>query len=180
MIVSRTAAALAAVITVLLIQATVIGPLTFPVPVSLPALFVIVVGIYAGPGTGVGLGFATGLMADLGSDQPAGVQALCWLGAGLVAGILGGLVSRQGYRRRSVAGLAALLGAATSVAVTFALAVLDTHGASVWLAVRDVVPVGLVDALLSLLLIPVVAAMLRAQGIRAPRSRPEFIGLPYA
>ena len=77
-------------LTALLLQATLIGPLTFPVPVSLPALLVIVVGIYAGPGVGVGLGFSTGLLADLGSDNPAGVQALCFLGAGLVAGIARG------------------------------------------------------------------------------------------
>ena len=176
MTVSRIAAAIAAVLTALLLQATFIGPLTFPVPVSLPVLLVVVVGIYAGPGIGLGLGFATGLVADLGSDHPAGVQALCWLGAGLVAGVLGGLATERGYGTRGVAALAALIAAATSVVTGGLLAVLGSHAATVRLAVVDVVPVGLADALLGLLLVPVVRFMLRAQGVRSPRPVAQFVG----
>lgn len=166
MTVSRLAAALAGVLTVLLVQATLIGPLTFPVPVSLPALLVIVVGIYAGPGIGVGLGFSTGLVADLGSDNPAGVQALCLLGAGLVAGILGGLATQRGYGIRGVAALAAAIGTGTALVTGLLLSILGSHAATM---PYTLVPVGLTEALLGLLLVPAVRALLRAQGIRAPK-----------
>jgi cell shape-determining protein MreD len=173
---SRIALAAAGVITALLVQATLIGPLTFPVPVSLPALLVIVVGIYAGPGIGMGLGFTTGLLADLGSDHPAGVQALCWLSAGLVAGMLGGLATQRGYGTRGVAGLAALLGAATSGVLGLLLAILGSHAATALLAVRYLIPVGLTEALLGLLVVPLVRTLLQAQGIRSPRPVGRLIG----
>jgi rod shape-determining protein MreD len=178
--VSRIAMAAASVITVLLLQATLIGPLTFPVPVSLPVLVVVVVGIHAGPGVGLGLGFATGLLADLGSDHPAGVLALCWMASGSVAGIVGGLATERGYATRGVAGMAAVLGAASSWLVAMMLAILGSHAASAWLAFRDVIPVGLVEALLGLIVVPVVRAMLRSQGIRTPRPVAGVIERPYA
>lgn len=170
MTISRLAAAVAGVLTALLVQATLIGPLTFPVPVSLPALLVIVVGIYAGPGVSVGLGFSTGLLADLGSDNPAGVQALCFLGAGLVAGILGGLATQRGYGTRGVAALAAGIGTATALAVGVLLSILGSHAATLSTTAMSLVPVGSTEALLGLLLVPAVRKLLRAQGIRAPRA----------
>jgi rod shape-determining protein MreD len=180
MMISRIAAACAGVLTVLLLQATLIGPLTFPVPVSLPALFVIVIGIYAGPGVGLGLGFSTGLLADLATDHPAGVQALCWMVAGLVAGSVGGLAIQRGYDSRGVAAMAAALAALTSWLVTFSLAVLGSHGATVWLAFRDLIPVCLTDALLALAIVPAIRWMLRAQHIGSPRSTADLVGRFYA
>ena len=178
--ISRAALAVAAIVTTLLLQASLIGPLTFPTPVSLPTLLVVVVGIYAGPGVGMSLGFATGLMADLGSDHPAGVQALCWFGAGLVAGKVGGLATERGYGNRAVAAMAAALCAVTATVVATLLAVLGSHAATILLALRDVIPVGLTDALLGLLVVPVVRRMLAAQGIRAPRPRGELVARSYA
>jgi rod shape-determining protein MreD len=169
MTVSRIAAALAGVLTVLLVQASLIGPLTFPVPVSLPALLVIVVALYAGPGVGMGLGFGTGLLADLGSDHPAGVQALVWMAAGVLAGKLGGIATQRRFGLRGMAGLAAVLAALTSAWLSLLLAILGSHGATAWLALRDALPIGLVDALLGLLVVPAVRTVLRAQGIRSPR-----------
>jgi len=169
MAVSRLAAAAAGLITALLLQASLIGPLAFPVPVSLPALLVIVVACYAGPGVGIGLGFCTGLLADLGSDHPAGVQALCLLGAGLLAGKLGGLAVQRGYRTRGVAALAAAVATGNCAASGLLLSVLGSHAASLRATVLSLPPVGLTDALLGLLLVPVVRRLLRAQGIRAPR-----------
>jgi cell shape-determining protein MreD len=163
-------------LTALLLQASLLGPLTFPVPVSLPALLVIVVGIYAGPGIGMGLGFATGLLADLGSEHPAGVQALCWLAAGLAAGMLGGLATQRGYGTRGVAALAALLGAATSGVLGLMLAILGSHAATAVLACKFLIPVGLTDALLGLAVVPLVRNLLRAQGIRSPRPVGRLIG----
>jgi rod shape-determining protein MreD len=177
---SRAAAAAASILTSLLVQASLIGPLTFPVPVSLPALLVIVVAIYAGPGTGLAMGFVSGLLADLGSDHPAGVQALCWMGAGLLAGIMGGLATERGYRARGVAVLAAGIGAVTAWSVGLFLAVLGSHAATIGLAFRSVIPVGLTDALLALALVPVVRAVLQAQGVRAPRPRGELVIRSYA
>ncbi|HEX2904195.1 MAG TPA: rod shape-determining protein MreD [Jatrophihabitans sp.] len=169
MTLSRLAAAIAGVLTALLLQATLIGPLTFPVPVSLPALLVIVVAIYAGPGVGIGLGFSTGLLADLGSDNPAGVQALCFLGAGLVAGVLGGLATQRRYGVRAVAALAAAVGTGTALVSGVLLSVLGSHAATVAGTVYTLIPVGLTEALLGLLVVPAVRGLLRAQGVRAPR-----------
>jgi cell shape-determining protein MreD len=137
--------------------------------VSLPALLVVVVGLYAGPGAGIGLGFSTGLLADLGSDHPAGVQALCLLGTGLVAGKLGGLAIQRGYRSRGMAALAAVIATGGCAAAGLLLAILGSHAASLRATVLSLPPVGLTDALLGLLLVPVVRRVLRAQGVRAPR-----------
>jgi hypothetical protein len=93
---------------------------------------------------GLGLGFATGLLADLGSDHPAGVLALCWMAAGYAAGVVGGLATERGYRTRGVAGMAAVLGAASSWLVAMMLAILGSHAASAWLAFRNLIPIGLV------------------------------------
>jgi rod shape-determining protein MreD len=173
---ARWALAAAAILTALLLQATIVGPLTFPAPVSLPALMVIVVAIYAGPGVGLALGFSTGLIADLGSDHPAGVQALGWMAAGLVAGVVGGLAVERGYGTRGVAALAAAIGATAAVGVGLLLALLGSHGATLGLAVRSLIPVGLLEALLGLLLVPMVRWLLRSQGIRASRPTGELIG----
>ncbi|MGX7679181.1 rod shape-determining protein MreD [Jatrophihabitans sp. DSM 45814] len=173
---TRLISAVATVLTALLLQATLVGPLTFPVPVSLPVLLVVVVAIYAGPGVGLGLGFCTGLLADLGSAHPAGVQALCWMGAGVAAGVLGGLAVERGYRTRAVAAMAALIAGFAGLAVGLVLAVLGSHDASFGLAVRLFVPVVLTDALLGLAVVPAVRAMLRAQGIRADRPTAELVG----
>ena len=82
---SRIAAALAGILTVLLLQATLVAPVCTPFAVSLPAVLVAAVALVDGPATGISFGFAAGLMADLGSRHPAGVLALCWLGVGLRA-----------------------------------------------------------------------------------------------
>jgi hypothetical protein len=67
---------LAALLTALLLQATLVGPLAMSVPVSLPAVLVAAVALVDGPATGMSFGFTVGLFADLGSSHPAGVLAL--------------------------------------------------------------------------------------------------------
>ena len=129
-----------------------------------------------GPGAGIGLGFSTGLLADLGSDHPAGVQALCLLGAGLVAGKLGGLAVQRGYRTRGMAALAALVATGGCAAAGLLLAILGSHAATLRATVLSLPPVGLTDALLGLLLVPVVRRVLRAQGVRAPRPAATMLG----
>lgn len=102
MTIVRCAAGLAAVVSAMLVQATLIGPLVYPVPVNLPLLVVVGVAVLSGPATGIALGFGAGLLADLTSHHPVGLLALIWLGAGIVAGVVGGLVLDPGQANRCV------------------------------------------------------------------------------
>lgn len=161
----RAAAALAALLTALLLQATLVGPLTLPVPASLPALLVAAIALVDGPGAGLAFGFAAGLIADLGSEHPAGVLALCWLGIGLACGRC---ASSHASVRRDAA-LAAVVCGLGSIAATLLLALVSADGASAGLAVRDAVPATLLDALLALAVVPLVRVFLRSETLRAPR-----------
>ena len=159
---ARVAAAVAGLTTALLLQATLVAPVSAPWPVSLPAVLVAVIALVDGPPTGMAFGFATGLTADLGSQHPAGVLALCWLGVGLLCGLL---ADRRGVRRDalvagSVCGLA-------SVAATVLFVVVRSPG-SLADAITYAAPAALGDALLALLLIPLVRRMLRTESLRAP------------
>jgi cell shape-determining protein MreD len=161
---ARVAAALTATITALLLQATVVAPATFPWPISLPAVLVAAVALVDGPATGMSLGFAVGLFADLGSHHPAGVLALCWMGVGLLCGTF---AERRSARRDAlIAGVACALSA---VAATLLLTVLNSGG-SLRDAVVHALPTLLGDALLALLVVPVVRRMLATDSLRAARS----------
>src|ERR1700709_2482824 len=95
----RVAVAAAGIVTALLLQAAVVGPVVSPYAVSLPLVLVAAVGLVDGPATGLGFGFAAGLVADLGSAHPAGVFALVWMGVGLLCGLV---ADRQSLRRDAV------------------------------------------------------------------------------
>lgn len=101
MTIVRCAAGLAAVVSAMLVQATLVGPLVYPVPVNLALLVVVGVAVLSGPSTGIALGFGAGLLADLTSHHPVGLLAATWLGAGIVAGIVGGLVLDPGQANRT-------------------------------------------------------------------------------
>lgn len=159
---ARVAVAVAAAITALLLQATVVAPATFPWAVSLPAVLVAAVALTDGPATGMSFGFATGLLADLGSHHPAGVLALCWLGVGLVAGSLAD--PRSVRRDAVVVGVVAGLGASAS---TLLLAVVHSGG-SLHDAVVHLPAVALGDAVLALGAVPLVRRVLRAETLRRP------------
>jgi len=159
---SRLLAAIAGIVTVLVLQATLVGPVTAPFPVSLPVVLVAAVAFVDGPATGLSLGFATGLIADLGSAHPAGVLALCWLGVGLVCGTIAD--RRSVVRDALTAGL--VCGIAT-FAATLLLAIV--HGGAVAVdAIRYALPAGLGDAVLALALVPLTRAMLHTHSLRAP------------
>ena len=118
--ITRACAAIAATLTALLLQLTLIGPIFVAVPASVPAVLVAAVAICAGPGAGMSMGFSVGLIADLGSPHPVGLLALIWLGLGLVVG-------RYADPRRSrlsatgiAAGYAALAGVIGEVALAAA------------------------------------------------------------
>jgi cell shape-determining protein MreD len=162
---ARVAAAVAALLTALLLQATLVGPLTLPVPASLPALLVAAIALVDGPGAGLAFGFAAGLVADLGSDHPAGILALCWMGIGLLCGCL---AAPHTPTRRDAAIAAGTCGLAGVVA-TVLLAATNSDGASWADALRYAVPATLLDALLALAVVPVVRRFLSTDRLRAPR-----------
>jgi rod shape-determining protein MreD len=166
----RAIAALAAIITALLVQATVVAPLTVPVPVSLPALVVAAVALVDGPGTGLTLGFAMGLVADLSSVHPAGVLALAWLVVGIVCG-LGADGTSVRLDAAIAAGVCAVVGAGTTVA----LAVLGSSGASLGDAAHQFIPTLLGDALLGLVVVPLVRHALASPTLRALRPAPPLV-----
>jgi cell shape-determining protein MreD len=160
----RSVAALAAMVTAMLLQAGLIAPLSAPDPVSLPTVLVAAVALVDGPGAGMSFGFAAGLLADLGSAHPAGVLALTWTGLGLVCGVAAARRTTRGY-----AVTAAACGAVATSIATLLLAVVHAAGASVWLAARDLIPATIGDTVLALAVVPLVRAVLRTEALRAPR-----------
>jgi rod shape-determining protein MreD len=167
---TRVAAALAGMLTALLLQATLIGPVTAPVAVSLPAVLVAAIALVDGPGTGMSFGFVTGLLADLGSSHPAGVLALCWLGVGLLCGTV---ADRHSVRRDAVT--AGLVCGPASAAATVLLAVVGGAG-SVLDAITYAVPAAAGDAVLALAVVAIVRRMLRSEPLRAPHpGYPELV-----
>jgi rod shape-determining protein MreD len=160
----RLAAAIAAIITALLLQASVIGPATLPLAVSLPAVLVAAVALVDGPASGMSFGFATGLIADLGSQHPAGVLAICWLGVGVVCGAL---ADRRSLGRDAlVVGIVCALAAVTA---TVLLVVVRSAG-SIADAVKYAAPTGLGDAVLAIAVVALVRRMLRTDRLRAPHA----------
>ncbi len=157
-------AALAAMITAMLLQATVLAPLTQPIPISLPAVLVAMIALVDGPGVGMSFGFASGLVADLGSAHPAGVLALAWTGLGVVCG----MAATHRSAREDVVTAALCTAVATSLA-TVLLALVHSGGATASLAVRDLVPTAIGDALVALMIVVAVRALLHTEVLRAPR-----------
>jgi rod shape-determining protein MreD len=166
----RAIAALAVIITALLLQATLVAPLTVPVPISLPALVVAAVALVDGPGTGLTLGFAMGLVADLSSVHPAGVLALSWLVVGMVCGL-----GADGTSVRLDAAIAAGVCAVVGAGTTLALVVLNSSGASLGDVVHHFIPTVLGDALLALVVVPLARSALSSPTLRALRPAPPLV-----
>ncbi len=159
---ARVAAAAAASLTVLLLQATLVGPVTTPFDVSLPAILVAAVALVDGPATGMTFGFALGLAADLGSRHPAGLFALCWLAVGLLAGMIG---DRRSLRRDATT-IGVLCGLASGLGT--ALLALLGDGGTLTGAAQDLLPVAALSALLGAAVLPLTRRMLHAERLRAP------------
>jgi cell shape-determining protein MreD len=154
---------MAAILTALLLQATLVAPVTVPYAVSLPAVLVAAVALVDGAGSGMAFGFATGLVADLGTTHPAGVLALCWTGVGVVCGI----GASRGRLRRDAVAAGCVCALAASAAILL-LALVGAGGVDPWTAITHLVPVAIGDGLLGLVLIPVVRRFLRSEHLRAP------------
>jgi cell shape-determining protein MreD len=171
----RAAAALAGIVTALVLQATLVAPVSAPLPVSLPAVIVAAVALVSGPGTGLCLGFVAGLLADLGSDHPAGVLAACWLAIGISCGIAADVVPRG---RRAALAAGAIAGVWTVVA-ELVLTGLGRSGQTLLGSVRDGLPAALADMLLAWAVLPIVTAMLRSDVLRPLGARPARSVLPF-
>ena len=137
--------------------------MTSPYPVSLPAVLVAAVALADGPAAGMSFGFAAGLVADLGSHHPAGILALCWLGVGLVCGLV---ADRRTIRRDAVV-IGVVGGLASGVATVFL--VITHDGPALSAAVTQLPLAALGDLVLALAVVPVVRAMLRTSSLRAAR-----------
>jgi len=162
---ARVAAAIAALLTALVLQATVVSPLADAVPASLPALLVAAIALVDGPGAGIAFGFSAGLLTDLGSEHPAGLLALCWMGIGLLCGRL----NAPNARVRHDVTIAAIVCGLGTVVSTGLLALVGADGASLEDAVRYALPAVLLDGLLALVLVPLVRLFLHSDRLRAPR-----------
>jgi hypothetical protein len=161
---SRLGAAAAAAITAMLLQAALIGPLTAPWPVSLPAVIVASTALRAGPATGMVFGFGLGLVADLAGEHRVGALALAWLLLGVAAGSLGELVCAVGPTHRlrwlkRAAAVGGLCGAATLLAQALG-STLDARAA------LAVLPAAAIDAGLAVLILPLVSRVLRSPALR--------------
>lgn len=163
---ARVVAAIAALLTALLLQATLLGPLAAPAPASLPALLVAAVALVDGPGTGIPLGFAAGLIADLGSDHPAGILALSWMLVGLVAGLARSYPTPSSVRRDGA--VAAVVCGLGSVVAGLLLTVTGSGGTSLGEVFRLAVPATLLDALVGLVVVALVRTFLRSASLRRP------------
>ena len=159
-----------AALTALLLQATLVAPLSQPLAISLPAVLVACVAMVDGAGTGLAFGFVVGLLSDLGSAHPAGVLALAWMCVGLFCGTIA--TQHSLWRDAVAAGFAC--GAAT-LAATLLLVVVGSGGATAFGAVVDSVPATIGDAVLALALVPITRAFLRSERLRAPH--PVFTDL---
>ena len=171
----RIAAALAIILTALVLQATFIAPVSGSLPVSLPAVVLACIALVSGPGTGISLGFAMGLLADLGSEHPAGLLAFAWLALGIACGLLGDQL--QGIRQGVL-----VAGGLAALASTFAglvLLVVHQPDATLWQVVWHTVPTAVGDVVLALLVLPLVRVSLRSDALRRPvaPSTREWVGL---
>jgi hypothetical protein len=161
---SRLGAAVAVAITAMLLQGALIGPLTAPWPVSLPAVVVASTALRAGPATGMVFGVGLGLIADLAGEHRIGALALAWLLLGIAAGSLGELVCAVGpthrlrWLKRALA-VGWLCGAATLLAQALG-STLDARAALAGL------PAAAIDAGLAVLVLPLVTRALRSPALR--------------
>jgi rod shape-determining protein MreD len=170
----RIAAALAIILTALVLQATLVAPLAAPFAISLPAVSVACVALVSGPGTGISLGFSMGLLADLGSNHPAGLLAFLWLAVGIAAGLLGSEL----HRLREGAIAAGLMAALASVTAVLLLLLLHQPDATLWQVLWRSIPTALGDSALALLILPVVRVSLSSDALRRPPapSAREWVG----
>lgn len=167
----RVAAACAALITALLLQATLISPIAPTLQISLPAVLVAAVALIEGPGAAIAFGFSAGLVADLASTHPAGVLALAWMTGGVVLGAAGRQLARPLRRHRTVVLDALCVGAGCGLAAivsTLLLLVLRADGVRAYDLLLTL-PSATFDTVIALAVVPVVRFFLASPALRVPR-----------
>ena len=184
---ARVAAALAALITAQLLQATLVAPVTLPVPVSLSAVLVAAIALTSGPGTAMAFGFAAGLLADLASRHPAGVLALCWLGVGLLAGRfadpyadgpdLAGLAVRRRGVRLEIA-VAAVSASLAGLAATVVLLITGSDGTTSAGLFAHTAAALLGNLVIAAAVVPLVRFVTRSRVLRRPAPMPRLALTP--
>jgi rod shape-determining protein MreD len=145
-----------AVVTALVLQASVLARL--PLPGGAPNLvlvLVVAVGLAGGATAGLATGFAAGLLADLLSDHPVGLLALCFALAGFVAGLLEADLERSVLLPMVVVGL-------TTVGVYLAyLGLLGLLGHSVAGGIGELPGTAAYDVVLTPFVVPLASAAAR-------------------
>ena len=168
----RVCAAIAALLTALLVQATVISPVLIAVQVSLPLVVIAATALHEGPGTGIAFGFAAGLIADLSSGHAAGIDALCWMVVGLLCGLS---ADRTKIRRDAL--VATVLCTAAGVAATLIEALVHTRGVGVASAFDSLVPAVITNAVLAAILVPLARWFLDLERMRKPAAPAVLLGI---
>jgi hypothetical protein len=179
MIPRRLIAATAAILTVLVVQATVLTPLTAPLAVSLPAVLVAAIGAELGLSAGLSAGFSAGLLADLGSQHPAGVLALAWLLLGAGCGYLTADARPRWPALRSLAVVTVAVGAVGLVTALTLVALGHPHG-SLATVLAQAPAVTLVNAALAIVVLPSVRWVARALRVGGSRRAPRAAAAPAA
>jgi rod shape-determining protein MreD len=167
----RVVAAIAALLTALILQATVISAVLLPAPVSLPLLLVAAVALREGAGAGIAYGFAAGLITDLGSRHPAGVLALCWMAVGLICG----MVADRGSIRRDVL-IATVLATASGVVSTLVMVLLHTDGMTGAAGFADLGTAVAANVVIAFVVVPPVRWFLTRETMQAPRGPVILLG----
>lgn len=163
----RLLAAVAAAVTALLLQATLVAPLSFPIPLSLPALLVTCVALSNGPAAGMSFGFGIGLLADLASSHPAGVLALAWTLLGLTAGTVANRLAAPGHRTATAVAAGLTTGATILASVLLTAVGLPGQAAE---ALRYAPAILVGHAFLGWFLTPVVSTFLHSAALRRHRA----------
>lgn len=149
----------ASVLTVLLLQLTVIGRL--PLPGAAPDLLLVLVVAFAlaeGPSSGMITGFVAGLMADALSTHEIGRLALAYALAGYVTGLLQDDTERSTIQPFG----AVLLGALTSLGAFAATGILLADEHVTWYSVsRAAVSSVPYDVILTPFVVPLVSGLVR-------------------
>lgn len=131
----------------------------FGVVPSFPLLVVITLAFVQGPGSGASAGFAAGLALDLLGSGPVGAWALVLSVVGYLAGMLEANLFAEGWLLPVTVALVAGLAAEFSYLVVLGILGIDM---SFWKAVAGVVvPRGVYNSVLALLLYPWLARFLR-------------------
>lgn len=157
---NRSGAVLLAIVTSFLLQVIVAPHVAIlGVVPAFPVLVVITLAIVEGPAAGAASGFAAGLVLDLLGTGPVGAWALVLVVVGYVAGMLQENLFAEGWLQP--VSVAVVVSVSAEIAYLIVMAVLGS-GAPFWRSVVAVVlPRGVYNVVLGILVYPWLARLLR-------------------